>query len=125
MGDTSQASEPPARPPLVDADGFEIFVEQIPTWALEHDPAVLACPPYCAPPGSAPGTREVGGGMPSVVVERVVASGAVGWLVDSDGGAVRLQSVRLEGRAGLVRNTGLPYVIMARGGNTFRRGYYS
>ena len=93
----SHAAATPRHPPLRDADGREIFIEQIPKWALEHDPAVLPCPPYCAPPDSPPGSREVGGGMPSVVLDRIVASGEVGWLVDSDGGAVRMQSVRLEG----------------------------
>ena len=105
----SQAGTPALSPPLQDADGHEIFVESIPAWALAHDGAILPCPPYCAPPGSTPGCREVGGGQPSVVIDRVVASGHVGWLVDSDAGAVRMQSTRLEGQAGLVRNTGIPY----------------
>jgi hypothetical protein len=47
-------------------------------------------------------------GTASVSIENVVASGEVGWLVDSDVAAVRLQTVRLEGTAGLMRNTGLP-----------------
>lgn len=95
--------------PLQDADGREIYLEQIPAYALEHDGAVLPCPPYCAPPGAPAGSREIGGGQPSVVIERLVASSHVGWLVDSDCGAVRMQSTRLEGQAGLMRNTGLPY----------------
>jgi hypothetical protein len=41
----SAADTPPTRPPLQDADGREIFVEQLPAWALAHDGAVLACPP--------------------------------------------------------------------------------
>ena len=89
--------------------GREIFVEQLPQYALQHDPAVLPCPPYCAA-GSPNGSVEIGGGAPSAVIERVVASGHVSgsWLVDSNAGAVRLQSVRLEGIAGVMRNTGVP-----------------
>ena len=37
----------------------------------------------------------------------------VGWLVDSDTGAVRMKSVRLEGTAGIMRNTGLPQAWQA------------
>jgi hypothetical protein len=103
----TQAGEQPTAPPLRDADGREIFVEQLPNYTIDHDPAILSCPPYCAT-GSPPGSREVGGGDPSVVIDRVVASGHVGWLVDSNSGAVRMQSVRLEGEAGIMRNTGLP-----------------
>jgi hypothetical protein len=94
-------------PPLQDADGREIFVDSIPAYALAHDGAVLPCPPYCAD-GSPRGSREVGGGQPSVVIDRIVASGNVGWLVDSDTAAVRLQGVRLEGQSGIMRNTGVP-----------------
>lgn len=101
------ANHTPAAPLLADADGNEIYAEQIPAYALKHDGAILPCPPYCAK-GSPPGSVEVGGGQPSVVVERVVASGHHGWLVDSDCGAVRLHTVRLEGQAGLMRNTGVP-----------------
>ena len=98
--------------------GREIFLEQLPHYALQHDPAVLPCPPYCAT-GSPKGSVEIGGGAPSAVIERVVASGHVSgsWLVDSDGGAVRLQNVRLEGIAGLMRNTGVPGAWPARCAN--------
>jgi len=103
----SHAGEPAAAPPLRDADGHEIFVEQLPNYTIAKDGAILPCPPYCAT-GSPAGSREVGGGNPSVVIDRVVASSHQGWLVASNGGGVRMQSVRLEGEAGIVLNTGLP-----------------
>ena len=44
-----------------------------------------------------------------MVIEKVTAGSHTGWLVDSDCAAVRMQSVRLEGQAGIMRNTGVPY----------------
>ena len=102
------AGKPAVAPPLEDADGREIFLEQIPSYMLTKGDGLLACPPYCAK-GSPPGSREAGGGQPTVVMDRIVAGtgnvAPAGWLVDSNGGGVRLQSVRLEGAAGIMRNT--------------------
>ena len=88
-----------------DADGREIFVEQIP-------PYVLTKPPTTKGPD---GTYIAGGGGPSVRITNIVASSkknkthdAPGWLIDSNGPSVRLQGVRMEGNAGLSRNTGRP-----------------
>lgn len=103
---SSRGVAPPAHSAVFeDADGREIFVEQIP-------PYVLNKPPTKKGPG---GTYIAGGGGPSVVMTNIVASSkkiktgdAPGWLVDSNGPSVRLQGVRMEGNAGLVRNTGRP-----------------
>jgi len=40
--------------------------------------------------------------------KKIKTGDAPGWLVDSNGPSVRLQGVRMEGNAGLVRNTGRP-----------------
>ena len=88
--------QPAVAPPLEDADGHEIYVEQLPSYLLEHvgSDAVLQCPPYCAA-GSSAGSREVGGGQPSVVLEKIVAGtknqAPAGWLVDSNAAGVRMQ----------------------------------
>ena len=43
----------------------------------------------------------------SAIISHVVASSAFGWLIDSNGMAVHANHVRLEGEAGIYRNTGL------------------
>ena len=93
-------------PPLADADGHEIFFDQIPKYAKKL--RMLPCPPYCSL-GSPPERRQAGGGGPSVVVANVVSSSSNrgSWLVDSNGPAAHLSHVRLEGSTGIYRNTGL------------------
>jgi hypothetical protein len=93
---------------LADADGHEIFYEQVPKYARGQ--RFLPCPPsgtgpYCS--AGAEKRRMAGGGGPSVVVENMVASSEKGFLFDSNGPAVRVEHVRLEGCSGILRNSGL------------------
>ena len=75
-GQCQQCSRRPIMRPRVRVAWPRIFVEQIPAYAIEHDGAILSCPPYCAA-GSPRGSREVGGGQPSLVVDNIVASSQV------------------------------------------------
>ena len=103
-GDSSHSGRPP---PLTDADGDEIFYESIPPYAKKL--RMLPCPPYCSPGPASQQRRQAGGGGPSVMVADVVSSSSNSgsWLVDSNGPALHLSHVRLEGSAGIYRNTGL------------------
>lgn len=97
----AERNTPATQAVLRDAAGNEIFYEQIPAYA-QHQ-RTLPCPPYCAANNT---RRMVGGGSPSVVIANMVPSSQTGWFADSNGPAIRMHNVRLEGGAGLLRNTG-------------------
>ena len=98
----SQRGSPTPGDAIVDGSGHEVFFEQIPAYAKKL--RMLPCPPYCGADGE---RRKAGGGGPSAIISHVVASSGSGWLIDSNGMAVHANHVRLEGQAGIYRNTGL------------------
>lgn len=85
-------------PVLRDADGHTISFSALPTYA--RDSMLLQCPPFCAAPSaSAPRRRLAPGGCPQAVFRDIVGASDLGWFIDSNGAATRLEEIHLEGRA--------------------------
>lgn len=89
---------------LRDADGREIFLEQIPEYARKTKVQNIE---HADVPGS---NRRpwVGGGGPTIVIQNVVShmNNPKTWLVDSNGAPLRLYGVRHEGPGGIFRTRG-------------------
>ena len=85
-------------PLLRDADGYTIPFSALPAYA--RDRMLLQCPPFCAAPSaSAPRRRLAPGGCPQAVFRDIVGTSDLGWFIDSNGAATRLEEIHLEGQA--------------------------
>jgi hypothetical protein len=88
-----------------DADGREIFLEQIPKACFKKH--VRQNKPHPDVPGS--NRRSwVGGGAPTTFISKVVShsSFAKAWVIDSNRAPVRVEHLRCEGAAGVLRMGG-------------------
>jgi hypothetical protein len=106
----AEKDAPAAQNVLRDADGKEIFLEQIPERCLSWNNDAFA-PVRQAAGGDDPGHKSrptVGGGGPTSFISEWVSHNnyANAWFIESNGPAVRAEHIRCEGCAGVLRMTG-------------------